>query len=104
MLARRQWQKTASSSEEMEGDMDIENQLRQYLVQELQAPEDKLGSDYPLIQNHIIDSLGMLSIVSFIESEYEVEISDDEIIPDTFGSIGAIARLVETKLAEKAPR
>jgi acyl carrier protein len=84
--------------------MDIQNRLRQFLAEELQAPEDKLGDDYPLITDHVIDSLGLLQIVSFVEGEYDIEVQDDELVPDTFGSIAAIAKLVEAKLAEKATR
>ncbi len=83
-------------------EVDIQNRLRQYLADELQAPEDKLGADYPLITDKVIDSLGLLSIVSFVEGEYGIEVQDDELVPDTFGSIAAISRLVEAKLAEKA--
>ena len=83
--------------------MDIQNRIRQYLAEELQAPADKLGDDYPLITDHVIDSLGLLSIVSFVEGEYGIEVQDDELVPDTFGSIAAISRLIESKLAEKAP-
>ena len=39
--------------------MDIESQLRTYLVDELQAPADAVGPDSPLISTHVIDSLGM---------------------------------------------
>lgn len=82
--------------------MDIENRLRQYLAEELQAPEDKLGSDYPLIAEKVIDSLGLLSIVSFVEGEYGIEVEDEELAPDTFGSIALIGKLIESKLAQKA--
>jgi acyl carrier protein len=82
--------------------VEIENRLRQYLLEELQAPEDKLAADYPLITEKVIDSLGLLSIVSFVEGEYGIEVNDDELAPDTFGSIALISKLVESKLAQKA--
>ena len=80
--------------------MDIEAQLRTYLVDELQAPADAVGTDAPLISTHVIDSLGMLSIVTFIESEFGVEIVDDEIVPDNFETLASIVKLVESKMAQ----
>lgn len=82
--------------------MDTRDKLRQFMVEELQTPNDALESDSPLITSHIIDSLGMLQIVSFVESEFEVEIADDELVPTNFDSISAIAQLVESKVAERA--
>jgi acyl carrier protein len=82
--------------------MEIENQLRTYLADELQAPRDALGADAPLISSHVIDSLGMLSIVTFIEGEYGVEIGDDELVPDNFETLASIVKLVESKIAQRA--
>jgi acyl carrier protein len=84
--------------------MEIQNGLRQFLAEELQAAGDSLGDDSPLISSHVIDSLGLLQIVSYIENEYEVEVGDDEIVPDNFETIGSIAKLVESKLAQRSAR
>lgn len=79
--------------------MNIENRLRDFVVQELQydgAPED-LTSDYPLIDNEVIDSLGIYELVLFVEREFDIEIFDEELVPDHFGSIAGIARLIDAK-------
>jgi acyl carrier protein len=56
-----------------------------------------LTPDYELIDNEVIDSLGIFEIVSFVESSYGIEIDDEELAPENFETIGAIARLVERK-------
>ncbi|MGH2793670.1 MAG: acyl carrier protein [Actinomycetota bacterium] len=81
--------------------MDIENQLRSYLVDELQAEADAVTTGAPLISSHVIDSLGMLSIVTFIESEFGIEIGDDELVPDNFETLGSMVKLVESKVASR---
>ena len=81
--------------------MDIENQLKTYLIDELQAEADALTSGAPLISGHVIDSLGMLSIVTFIESEFGIEIGDDELVPDNFETLGSMVKLVESKVAAR---
>lgn len=84
--------------------MDIEEGLRRFIGQELDAPQEALGSDYPLIKNHVIDSLGLLQIVTFIENEFEIEVQDEEVASENFESISSIAKLVESKLAERGTR
>ena len=56
-----------------------------------------VDEDYPLLAKQVIDSLGMLKLVSLIEEEFDVEIDDDDIVPDHWRTIRDIAALVESK-------
>jgi acyl carrier protein len=56
-----------------------------------------VDEDYPLLAKQVIDSLGMLKLVSVIEEEFDVEIDDDDIVPDNWRTIRDIAALVESK-------
>jgi len=51
-----------------------------------------------IIDNDIIDSLGMISILNYIESTYSLNIDDDDIIDANFSSIHAMADMIITKL------
>jgi acyl carrier protein len=53
--------------------------------------------DLPLVQSGLVDSTGVLEIVTFLESEFGVHTSDEELAVDNFGSIATIARFVVTK-------
>lgn len=57
----------------------------------------EVDEDYPLLAKHVIDSLGMLKLVSVIEEEFDVEIDDDDVVPANWKTIGDIAALVESK-------
>jgi acyl carrier protein len=57
----------------------------------------EVDEDYPLLAKQVIDSLGMLKLVSLIEDEFDVEIGDDDIVPDNWKTIRDIAGLVESK-------
>jgi acyl carrier protein len=56
-----------------------------------------VDEDYPLLARGVIDSLGMMKLVSLIEEEYDLEIDDDDIVPDNWRTIRDIAALVESK-------
>lgn len=73
--------------------------LRRFLVEVLEAdPKDVATDDAPLISSQVIDSLGFMQIVSFLEGEFQVEVADDEMVKGNFETIRAIARLVDSKL------
>ena len=71
--------------------MSTQDRLRDFIVREV-APDD-----LPLIETGVVDSLGIFRIVSFVEQEFGVDINDEELAPEHFGTIASIARLVESK-------
>ena len=80
--------------------MDTKQRLRQFLVEELHVQPKQVATDEsPLISNHVIDSLGLSQIVSFLEDEFELLVADEEIVKENFETIDAITRLVESKRA-----
>jgi len=77
----------------------IEMGIRDFIAGELSwdgSPED-LDLDYPLLEREVVDSLGIFKIISFLETEYDIEIDDEELIPENFESISKIAGLVAAK-------
>lgn len=56
-----------------------------------------LGPDDDLLEQRIIDSLGILKLVSFLEETYGIQIGDDEIVPENFQSLTSLVNLVEQK-------
>ena len=57
----------------------------------------QIDEDYPLLAKQVIDSLGMMKLVSLIEQEFDIEIDDDDVVPDNWKTIRHIAALVESK-------
>lgn len=54
---------------------------------------------YPLLEKQVVDSLGMITLISLLEEEFDVEIDDRDVVPSNFATIGQIAALVESKRA-----
>jgi acyl carrier protein len=76
--------------------------VRRYIVDELKWPgsADDLTDDYPLLENKVLDSLGLFKLVTFLEAEYGVQIPDEQLLPSNFGSLGAIGRLLAASGAD----
>ena len=77
----------------------ISDTLRTFILSDvwLDGSPDELGNDTPLLERGILDSLGILNLVSFIEDEWGVTVEDEELIPEHFGTISRISQLIETK-------
>jgi acyl carrier protein len=65
---------------------------RQFLFDE-KAP---LGDDDPLFPD-VIDSLGVMEVVDFVEERYGVSIEEEDLLADNFESLSAIAALVDRR-------
>jgi acyl carrier protein len=79
--------------------MTIRDDLREFISSELNWDGDpkQLTDEYPLLEGGVLDSVGIFQMVSFLESQYGVEIQDEELVPEHFGTLAGISRLVESK-------
>ncbi len=76
--------------------------LRNFIVTVLGWLGPELTDDYPLIENHVIDSLDLFQIVGFLETEFGVHIDDAELVPEKFATLTSIAQLAEPQVVELA--
>lgn len=60
---------------------------------------EKLADGESLLDAGLIDSTGILELVSFIESEFGILVEDDEIVPENLDSVNLITTYVEGKQA-----
>ena len=59
------------------------------------------GSD-ALLESAILDSLGILDLVTFLEQEFSITVADDELVPENFQSVDRIVAFVERRTASNA--
>jgi acyl carrier protein len=71
--------------------------VKQFIVDEFipDVPVDELEADYDLIANGVIDSLGLLRVISWLENHYNIPIDDVEINEQDFVTVTAIVSFVE---------
>lgn len=72
------------------------DRVRTYIVDELGWRGEELTPDFPLLENRVIDSLGLFRIVGFLEAEYGVKVPDERLVPSNFATLESIAKLVES--------
>ena len=76
-----------------------ESTIRQFLVEDVFYDRDlrDLGPDDSLLERGLLDSMAILKTVTFCEEQFGVTIPDDEVLPDHFESVRAIATLVDRR-------
>jgi acyl carrier protein len=73
--------------------------VREYILREFLPGEssDKLSDTTPLITGGILDSLGTLRLIAFLEESYNIEVGADEVVTDNLNTVGLITNFIEHK-------
>ena len=82
--------------------MDYKQEIRGYVAEHFLQAGQGLEDTTPLISGGLIDSIGMLGLISFMESRFGVEFMPREVDAHTLDNVNLIAALIDRKLAAKA--
>jgi acyl carrier protein len=79
--------------------MGVNERIREFIVTELMHEDGAvaLADDESLLERGVLDSLGLLQVLAFLEQEYGFTVQDPDIIPENFESISAIATYVDRR-------
>jgi acyl carrier protein len=79
--------------------IEIKQAVRAFLTETFmfRGAVDKVADDASLIDAGILDSVGILTLISFLEEKYEIQVSDDEVEPENMESVDAITDFVKRK-------
>lgn len=76
----------------------IQDRIRDFLRGRFPpARHRRLGDHDHLLEQGVLDSLGVLDVVAFLEDEFGVVLSDEELTPEHFRSVFSLAVLVASK-------
>ena len=56
-----------------------------------------LKNDTPLVESGVLDSLALLSLLVFLENEFNISVDDYEVVPENFNTIDAICAYVRSR-------
>ena len=56
-----------------------------------------LTEDQSFLESGIVDSTGMLELVTFVEEQYGIKVGDDELVPENLDSLNSVAAFVTRK-------
>ncbi len=78
---------------------ELRDKVRTFIVENFLFGEDEgLKDDTSFLEDGVIDSTGILELVSFLEEEFTIIIEDEELIPENLDSINFVVNYLERKL------
>ena len=78
---------------------EVKEKIRKFIVENfLFGNDDGLKDDSSFLDEGIIDSTGILELVSFLEEEFLISVEDEELIPENLDSIANVTAYLEKKL------
>lgn len=78
------------------------NAVKEFIIENfLFGEEEQLKPDTDFFDKGIIDSTGVIELVSFIEETFDISVDDDELIPQNLSSLNNIDVFLQKKLSQK---
>jgi len=75
------------------------SQIREFVLQKFPlARKRKVANGDNLLESGIIDSLGVLEIVAFLQHEFSIAVADEDLTPENFQNIQCMAQFVTRSL------
>lgn len=56
-----------------------------------------VDNESTLLGGRLLDSLGILEVVTFVEREFDISIKDEELLPENFQTVRSMAKFVVRK-------
>lgn len=74
-------------------------EIRNFIVENfLYGQDDGFGDNVSFLEKGIIDSTGVLELVSFVEDKYGISVEDEELIPENFDSLVNLSAYITKKM------
>ena len=79
--------------------MDVEPPIKNYIEENVLSKKGggAFSSDDSLLESGLIDSAGIFSLVALLESEFNITVPDEDIVPEHFETVKSVAAYVESR-------
>jgi acyl carrier protein len=79
--------------------MELKTQVRQFILRNylFSSDEKALDDGVSLMKTGVVDSTGVLELISFLEEQFGVKVEDEEMTPENLDSVDRIVAFVTRK-------
>jgi len=81
----------------MEEIVQIQKRVKQFILDTSYVSDDQVNTETLIFAQGIMDSMGFISIIEFIEENFSITAADDELLESNFESINAISNFIIRK-------
>ena len=75
----------------------VKNDVKKYIIEASLSSSEKIKDDTLIFDTGLLDSMGLLFLIEFLNENYGIEVNDEELNPKNFESINSIATFMESK-------
>jgi acyl carrier protein len=77
----------------------LATKVRRFLLENYLFTNDEsaLNDGDSLLQKGVVDSTGMMELIAFLEGEFDIAITDAEMVPENLDSVDAIVRFLNAR-------
>ncbi len=76
----------------------ITDKVKAYVLEETFADGGKINNETLMFKEGFFDSMGFVRLITFLEKEFRIKISDEDLVESNFESINAISHFVSKKV------
>jgi acyl carrier protein len=80
--------------------MPVRDQIRQFIRDSFLV--DDFEDDQSFLGTGIVDSLGIVQLVAFVESAFGLKVPDGDLLPENFDSVSRLAAYVDRRCRGQA--
>jgi acyl carrier protein len=77
--------------------MSVSHKVREYIVGATFTDASKISEDSLIFKEGYLDSMGLISLISFLEEDFGISTQDRDLVEENFESINAISNFVLQK-------
>lgn len=85
----------------MKNHSQVKEAVKKFVLDTSYVSDDQVYDETLIFEQGIMDSMGFISIIGFLEEKFSVTPSDEELTEENFESVNAISNFVERKLQTK---
>lgn len=75
----------------------IKEETSAFIKENTFVDKSKLKDDTFIFRDGYFDSMGFVTLISFLEDKFGIQITEDDLVEENFESINAISSFVERK-------
>jgi len=77
---------------------EIRDKIRSYIHKSVHVDKEKVKDDSLIFREGYFDSMGFILLITFLEEEFRIKTSDEDLIEENFESINAITEFIDRKI------
>ena len=83
----------------------VEEKIRLYIAENILFSNNgyRYSDDASFLEEGIVDSMGIMELVMFVDESFGIAVEDEELTPDNFDSVSKLAAYIRRKTEALAP-